>query len=92
MVYWIAKIYGEELTAGDAVVVLGGLSLGGTVLKAAALEACNFIPIAGWLVKSAIAASAIEGIGHVITKHFEDKYPRKIYTVDPDVESSVKRR
>jgi len=44
------------------------------------LEACTFVPVAGWAVKGVIAASAIEGIGAVIIRHFEQKYPGKTYS------------
>jgi hypothetical protein len=33
-----------------------------------------------------IAASIIEGIGALAIKHFEDKYPGRLYETDPDVE------
>lgn len=92
MVYWIAKIYGEELSVKEIAITLGGLELAGLGLKAAAMEACTFIPIAGWIVKGVIAGGAIEGIGHVIVDHFEDRHPGKHYTVDPKVESSTRRR
>jgi uncharacterized protein (DUF697 family) len=81
MIYWIAKIYGEDLAVKEIVMVAGGLELAGLGLKAAAMEAANLVPIAGWIVKGAIAASAIEGIGFAIIRHFEQKYPRKEYAV-----------
>jgi uncharacterized protein (DUF697 family) len=92
MVYWIARIYGEELSLKEIAIVLSGLELAGIGLKTLAMEVCNFIPIAGWIAKSAIAGSAIEAIGHLIIKHFEDKYPGKEYSVDPKVEESLKQR
>jgi uncharacterized protein (DUF697 family) len=92
MVYWIAKIYGEELSVKEIGLTLGTLGIAGLGLKAVALEACNFIPVAGWLIKAGIAASAIEGIGATIIRHFEQKYPGKRYAKDPAVESSVKKR
>jgi uncharacterized protein (DUF697 family) len=92
MVYWIAKIYGEELSGKEITLILGTLGLASLGLKAFALEACNFIPVAGWLIKGGIAATAIESIGATIIRHFEQKYPGKRYTKDPAVESSVKRK
>jgi uncharacterized protein (DUF697 family) len=91
MIYWLAKIYGEDLSVKEIAVVAGGLELAGLGLKAAAMEAANLIPIAGWIVKGAIAASAIEGIGFAITRHFEQKYPGKLYAANPDVEGSIKK-
>jgi uncharacterized protein (DUF697 family) len=92
MIYWIAKIYGEELSVKDIGMVASGLGIAGMGLKLIALEACNFIPVAGWLVKGAIAGGAVQTIGRAIVTHYEQKYPGKIYTADGDVEASVKGR
>ena len=80
MIYWIGRIYGERLDGTELTVVAGGLGLAGMGLKVVALEACTFVPVAGWAVKGVIAASAIEGIGAVIIRHFEQKYPGKTYS------------
>jgi uncharacterized protein (DUF697 family) len=92
MIYWIAKVYGEELTKTEIAVVAAGLELGGFVFKAAALEACNLIPVAGWIVKASVAAGIIEGIGAAIIGHYEDKYPRKKYSISDDVEGQGKKK
>lgn len=92
MIYWIARIYGEDLSVKEIAMVAGGLEIGGLVLKAAAMEALNFIPVAGWILKGTIAVGAIESIGIVIVRHYEQKYPGKMYSVDPSVEGSVKRK
>lgn len=89
MIYWIAKIYGEELSIKEIAIVAGGLEISGIALKAVAMEALNFLPGLGWVVKSAVAASAVEGIGKVIIDHFEDKYPGRRYSADAGVEGSV---
>jgi len=80
MIYWIGRIYGERLDAAEMAVVASGLGLAGMGLKVVALEACTFVPVAGWAVKGVIAASAIEGIGTLIIRHFEHKYPSKTYS------------
>jgi uncharacterized protein (DUF697 family) len=80
MIYVIGRIYGERLDGTDMAVAAGGLGLAGMGLKVVAIEACNFVPVAGWAVKGVIAASAIEGIGAVIIRHYEHKYPGKTYT------------
>ena len=92
MVYWIARIYGEDLSMKEIGLVLGGIGLAGEGLRTVALEAANWVPVIGWLVKPVIAAGAIEGIGHVIARHYEQKYPGKFYSVDPDVERASKRK
>lgn len=79
MIYWIGRIYGERLDAGEMAVIASGLGLTGMGLRVIAAEACNFIPVAGWVVKSSIAATAIEGIGALIIRHFEQKYPARTY-------------
>lgn len=89
MIYWIAKIYGEELSVTEIATIATSLELAGLGLKAAAMEAMNYVPIIGWLVKSTIAATAIEAIGALIIDHYEDKYPGKPYTVNASVEEST---
>lgn len=89
MIYWIAKIYGENLSVAEIAAVAGGLELAGLGLKVLAMEAMNFVPILGSAVKSVIAGGAIEGIGALIIDHYEDKYPDRQYTVDPSVEEST---
>lgn len=90
LIYWIAKIYGEELTMKEIMVVAAGLEAAGFVLKGVAMEVVNFIPVFGQLAKAGIAVGAIQGIGRLIVDHYEDKYPGKLYSVNPAIESSVK--
>jgi hypothetical protein len=47
-------------------------------LKTAALEAANALPVVGWGIKGAIAGSAIEALGEVVIRHYEEKYPGKL--------------
>lgn len=91
MIYWIAKVYGEELTIGEIVAVGSGLEVAGFVLKGIAMEVVNFIPVLGQLAKAGIAVGAIEGLGALIIDHYEDKYPGKSYSVDQSVEMSTRR-
>jgi uncharacterized protein (DUF697 family) len=78
LIYWIGRTYGEEPTRTDIAMTLGGLELASVALKAAAVEAANAIPVIGWGVKGAIAGSAIEALGELVIRHYEDKYPGKI--------------
>lgn len=92
MIYWIGRVYGEQLSPGDISMVLGGLQLASIGLKTLAMEALNFVPVIGWAVKPVIAASAIEAIGAATIGHFEGKYPGRVYSADPDVEASATRK
>ena len=79
MIYWIGRVYGEELGKGDIFMIGSGLELASVGLKAVALNAANFLPVVGWAIKGAIAATTIEGLGEVIIRHFETRHPGKIY-------------
>lgn len=78
MIYWIGKVYGEELSGQEILMLASTLDLAGIGLKTLALEACNFLPAARWLFKGTIAAMTIEAIGRLAIRHFERKYPGKL--------------
>lgn len=78
MIYWIGRIYGEELARGDIFMAGAGLELASVGLKTLAINAANFVPVIGWGIKAVIAASTIEGIGEATIRHFEAKYPDKV--------------
>jgi uncharacterized protein (DUF697 family) len=92
LVITIGKIYGETLTVKEAIAVAGTLGLASLGLKALAMEAANFVPVAGWLLKGSIAMSAITAMGHVVIGHYEKKHPGKPYLVDAAVEQALDRR
>ena len=77
LVYWIGRIYGEHPTSMDVAMSAGGLELASVALKTAAVEAANAVPVIGWGVKGAIAGSAIEALGQLVIRHYEEKYPGK---------------
>jgi uncharacterized protein (DUF697 family) len=77
MIYWIARIYGEQPSSADVLMAAGGLELCSVALKTLALEGANLVPVVGWGVKAAIAGSAIEALGQSVVHHFETKYPGK---------------
>ncbi|MGH7280419.1 MAG: hypothetical protein ACRELY_02765 [Polyangiaceae bacterium] len=79
MIYWIGRVYGEELGKGDIFMIGSGLELASVGLKTVALNAANFLPVIGWAIKGAIAATTIEGLGEVIIRHFETRHPSKVY-------------
>ena len=92
LVYWVGRIYGETLTKTELATIITSLEIGSLALKLGVLEALNFVPIAGWLLKAPLAAGVIEGIGNLAVSHFEDRYPGKSYTADADVEKDIKNK
>ena len=89
---WIGRVYGDQLSAGDIMMVVGGLEIASIGLKTFAMEALNFVPVIGWAIKPVIAAGAIEGIGTATIAHFEARYPGRLYAADSEVEASVTRK
>jgi uncharacterized protein (DUF697 family) len=74
MCYQIGKIYkGDDYKLADAVQVAGVIGIVGLLAKAAALEALNFVPFAGWVAKGAIAGSIIKSMGEIVIQHYEDE-------------------
>ena len=78
MYFHIAKIYGRSITKRDALQAVGNgflaKALGTTIAaKVLALEALNFVPLAGWAVKAPVAYSIIAALGEAIIDQFE--YP-----------------
>jgi uncharacterized protein (DUF697 family) len=91
MIYGIGKIYGEELSGREMLMVGGTLDLASVGLKTLTIEACNFLPVARWLVKGSIAAAAIESIGRLVIRHFERKYPGKLYAPGLEAREEAER-
>jgi uncharacterized protein (DUF697 family) len=79
MIYWVGRVYGEELGKGDIFMIGAGLEMASVGLKAVAMEGANLVPVVGWGVKGAIAGTTIEGLGEMVIRHFETKYPGKLY-------------
>jgi uncharacterized protein (DUF697 family) len=77
LIYWIGRIYGEMPTRMDVAMTAGGLELASVALKTAAVEAANAVPVVGWGIKGAIAGGAIEALGEIVIRHYEEKYPGK---------------
>lgn len=91
MIYWIGKVYGEDLSAKEILAVAGGLELASIGLKSLAIEVCNFVPVIGWLIKPVIAASTIEAVGRLVVKHFEGRYPGRLFTAVDGLEEAARR-
>ena len=72
MCYQIGKIYrGDDYTWGEALAAAGVVGLVSVTAKLVALEALNFVPGAGWLVKAPIAGTVIKGLGEAVISHYE---------------------
>lgn len=72
MCYEIGKIYkGSGFTMAEALRVAAVVGIASVAGQLAALEAANFVPIAGWAVKGAIAGTVIKLLGEAIIAHYE---------------------
>lgn len=72
MCYQIGKIYrGEKYTMQEATAAARVVGLVAITAQIIALEAMDFIPIAGWAVKGGVAGGVIKTLGEAIIKHYE---------------------
>jgi len=74
----VGKAYGRKLSLTEAGAVLGALVAVGMGVKAVAVEAASFVPIAGWLVKGGVAAGSMKALGELAIKYFEGELPTRI--------------
>ena len=81
LIYIVAKVYGEDLSHAETMMVAGTLNVAGMALRTLAREGVGLIPVIGWGVRAVIAGSGIMGIGELAIRHFETKYPNKMTTV-----------
>ena len=77
LIYWVARIYGEEPTRSDVLMTAAGLELASVALKTVALEGAALVPVVGLGVKAGIAGGVVEALGHAIVHHYETKYPAR---------------
>jgi uncharacterized protein (DUF697 family) len=70
LVLWIAVAYGEEVDRRRAA-ELAGVVGAGFGLRAAARELLDFVPVAGWAVKGAIAYTGTRAIGEAAMRYFD---------------------
>jgi uncharacterized protein (DUF697 family) len=77
LVYFVGKVYGEELSYAETLMVASGLNVASVALKTLAREGLGLIPVLGSGIRAGIAATAIEGIGEAAIRHFEKKHPNK---------------
>jgi len=71
MAYHIGKIYDANMTLEQARDIATRIGLASVTGKLVALEALNFIPLAGWAVKAPIAFGIIQLLGGSIIEYFE---------------------
>ncbi|HEY0415537.1 MAG TPA: hypothetical protein VGC78_04050 [Gaiellaceae bacterium] len=70
LVLRIALAYGEDVDNRRAL-ELGGVVGAGFGLRAAARELLDFVPVAGWAVKGAVAYAGTKAIGEAAVRYFE---------------------
>ena len=72
LVLRIASAYGVEVDAERLPELLGVLGAG-FGLRAVAREALDFVPVAGWLVKGAVAYAGTRALGEAARRYFEPR-------------------
>jgi len=78
LIYWVARIYGEQPTSSDVVMTAAGLELASVGLKTLAIEGAALVPVVGLGIKASIAGSVVMALGEVVVQHFEGKYPERL--------------
>jgi uncharacterized protein (DUF697 family) len=78
LIYWVARIYGEQPSHADVLVTAAGLELASVALKTVAVEGAMLVPAVGLGIKASIAGSVVEALGHAVVRHYEAKYPDKV--------------
>ena len=69
-VLWIAVAYGEEIDRQRALELTGVVGAG-FGFRAAARELLDFVPVAGWAVKGAVAYTGTRAIGEAAMRYFD---------------------
>jgi uncharacterized protein (DUF697 family) len=82
LIYFVGKVYGEELSYAETLMLASALNVTSVALKTLAREGLGLIPVLGSGIRAGIAAGAIEGIGQAAISHFEKKHPNKMTNAD----------
>ncbi len=77
LVMQIAACYGHELGA-DRALEIAGIVGAGFGLRTVARELLDVVPVAGWLIKGAVAYSGTRGIGKAAQEYFEHGAPADV--------------
>jgi uncharacterized protein (DUF697 family) len=72
LVLRIALAYGQEIDNRRAVELLGVVGVG-FGMRAVARELLDFVPVAGWAVKGAIAYTGTKAVGEAAVRYFESR-------------------
>ena len=75
----IGQIYDDGPSGGATTAAGTTFTAVGGGLKLAAAEATKLVPVVGPLIRSVIAATAIEAIGQAVVAHYERKHPGKLF-------------
>jgi uncharacterized protein (DUF697 family) len=70
LVLRIAQAYGQELDRDRALEILPVIA-GGLGLRALARELLDLVPVAGWLLKGAVAYAGTRAVGEAAVRYFE---------------------
>ena len=70
LVLRIALAYGQEIDKERAVELIGVVGAG-FGMRAVARELLDFVPVAGWAMKGAIAYAGTKAIGEAAVRYFE---------------------
>lgn len=77
MVLQIAACYGQELSA-DRLLEVAGVLGAGLGMRALARELLDVVPVAGWMVKGAVAYSGTRGLGRAADEYFQRGAPADV--------------
>ena len=77
MVLQIATCYGEEMSP-DRLLEVASVLGAGLGMRALARELLDVVPVAGWMVKSAVAYSGTHGIGRAAAEYVERGAPADV--------------
>ena len=70
LILWIAVAYGEDVDRQRAI-ELAGVVGAGFGFRAAARELLDFVPVAGWAVKGAVAYTGTRALGEAAVRYFD---------------------
>jgi uncharacterized protein (DUF697 family) len=77
MVLQIAAAYGQDLSA-DRLLEVAGVLGAGMGMRALARELLDVVPVAGWMVKGAVAYSGTRGLGRTADEYFRRGAPADV--------------
>jgi uncharacterized protein (DUF697 family) len=77
MVLQIAAAYGHDLSA-DRLLEVAGVLGAGMGMRALARELLDVVPVAGWMVKGAVAYSGTRGLGRAADEYFQRGAPADV--------------